>query len=520
MSTQEMTSPRLSSDAVARWLIVASIALGAGLRIANVSNLATRTPDEGVYTAQAQRVLHQGLSGIRGLADEYVHDASQRFYPPPSRLGYMSLTAAAMAWTGRSDAVAGAWVSTLASLTCLALVASIGVTFLNPWAGAVATFLLAVFPPDLVIARRAWSDAWVSCLTCMVLLSALWLARGRAPRFVLLAFLGAGGAFVLTKETALVVWGLGVAWVVVRQRRAAIPIVAGVAATGLLSLGVLFWAIGGPSVFMDIQAGLPVAHATNPYALDFQNGPPYWLLKTFWIASPWTFSLALLGLVTAPFGGPWRDRLSVVALAGFALAFLALPFGVPNWLNLRYASPAFGPLCLLAAAALGLAFERLENLLPPLGMAAATALACVGLGLVALNDYRYFHRWFVETETADLAARMVFATKGYSVGSLPNTTPAAAGAAEAYLSQSIQLFQQKRFEESIAAARQALGLRPDYAVAYNNIAAAYEEMGQWDDAIRAAEEAIRLDPGFALARNNLAWARAQKAKANAGSSQK
>jgi len=114
----------------------------------------------------------------------------------------------------------------------------------------------------------------------------------------------------------------------------------------------------------------------------------------------------------------------------------------------------------------------------------------------------------------------VFATKGYSVSGLPNTPPAAAGAAEAYLGQSIQLFQQKRFEESIAAARQALGLRPDYALAYNNIAAAYEEMGQWDDAIRAAEEAIRLDPGFTLARNNLAWSRAQKAKADAGPSQK
>ena len=37
-------------------------------------------------------------------------------------------------------------------------------------------------------------------------------------------------------------------------------------------------------------------------------------------------------------------------------------------------------------------------------------------------------------------------------------------------------------------------------------------MRQWDDAIQAAREALRLKPDFALARNNLAWAEAEKQK--------
>lgn len=67
-----------------------------------------------------------------------------------------------------------------------------------------------------------------------------------------------------------------------------------------------------------------------------------------------------------------------------------------------------------------------------------------------------------------------------------------------------------RYQASIDDARAALRLRPDYAEAYNNIAAAYNSMHKWDDAIAAAETAVRLKPDFQLARNNLAWAEGQK----------
>ena len=74
-------------------------------------------------------------------------------------------------------------------------------------------------------------------------------------------------------------------------------------------------------------------------------------------------------------------------------------------------------------------------------------------------------------------------------------------------------FQAGRFEDSIAAAKKALALRPDYAEAYNNLAAAYNSMQRWDDGIQAAVQAIRLKPDFQLARNNLMWALGQREKA-------
>jgi len=89
------------------------------------------------------------------------------------------------------------------------------------------------------------------------------------------------------------------------------------------------------------------------------------------------------------------------------------------------------------------------------------------------------------------------------------TTPVTA---DDYLNESNALWRAGKFPECIAAARQALKLRPGYAEAWNNIAAAYGSMAQWDNEIDAATKAIRFKSDFQLAKNNLAWAQSQKRK--------
>ena len=81
---------------------------------------------------------------------------------------------------------------------------------------------------------------------------------------------------------------------------------------------------------------------------------------------------------------------------------------------------------------------------------------------------------------------------------------------ENYLTLSQLYCQQGRYNDCVSAATQALHLRPNYAEAYNNIAAGYESLGRWDESIAAAQEAIRLKPDFQLARNNLAYALSQR----------
>lgn len=86
--------------------------------------------------------------------------------------------------------------------------------------------------------------------------------------------------------------------------------------------------------------------------------------------------------------------------------------------------------------------------------------------------------------------------------------------AETYLNQSLSFYQQRKFEESIGAARQVLELKPDSWEAWNNIAASYNSLAKWDDGISAAQQAVRLRPDSQLAKNNLAWAMQQKQKAS------
>ena len=60
--------------------------------------------------------------------------------------------------------------------------------------------------------------------------------------------------------------------------------------------------------------------------------------------------------------------------------------------------------------------------------------------------------------------------------------------------------------------RKRWNLCPDYAEAYNNIAAGHNALGEWDLGIAAARRAVTLKPTLEIARNNLAYAIAQKAR--------
>src|SRR4029450_7834990 len=91
-----------------------------------------------------------------------------------------------------------------------------------------------------------------------------------------------------------------------------------------------------------------------------------------------------------------------------------------------------------------------------------------------------------------------------------------AGTPEYFLARSLAEYQMRRFRECIESARQALVVRPAYAEALNNIAAAHNALGEWDEGIAAAEEALRLNPSLQIALNNIDYARQQKRQQGRG----
>jgi len=59
---------------------------------------------------------------------------------------------------------------------------------------------------------------------------------------------------------------------------------------------------------------------------------------------------------------------------------------------------------------------------------------------------------------------------------------------ENYLSLSLKYYNAGRFKDSINACRNALKIKPDYYLAYNNICAAYNELRMWDKAIDSCKK--------------------------------
>ena len=138
------------------------------------------------------------------------------------------------------------------------------------------------------------------------------------------------------------------------------------------------------------------------------------------------------------------------------------------------------------------------------------------------NSYTYYARWLlaqsrpgeaagllqkaVTLSPGDLFARSLLDSMHKAAG--PSTAgPAAADRPEIALNRSLQFYNEQRYNAAIVAAEQALQLRPGYAAAYNNICAAYNQLGQFEKAAAAGIQALCYQPDFPLASNNLEYAR-------------
>ena len=136
------------------------------------------------------------------------------------------------------------------------------------------------------------------------------------------------------------------------------------------------------------------------------------------------------------------------------------------------------------------------------------------------NSYTFYARWLLQQsrraeaverlQTAlalspgDLFARSLLESAHAPVPTGPITSP------ETALNLSQLYYNAHRYRDAVAAAEQALLLRPGYAAAFNNLCAAYNQLGQFDQAVAAGEQALRYQADFPLAANNLQFARQRR----------
>lgn len=77
---------------------------------------------------------------------------------------------------------------------------------------------------------------------------------------------------------------------------------------------------------------------------------------------------------------------------------------------------------------------------------------------------------------------------------------------EDLLNLSLTMYNMGEYEKCIEFAQAAIRLKPDYADAYSNISASYNQLKQWDKGAEAARKALAIDPNHKYAKGNLNWA--------------
>jgi hypothetical protein len=307
-----------------------------------------------------------------------------------------------MELTGYRDVHAGAWLARLCSVLSLALLAWTGWRLFNPWIAAVAVLLADFCVPDLVLARRAVQDSAMELvgLGIVFLACEAFRARNRLPW--LLALSAAGGYSLLVKDSSPGVFGFWLLWLVWalvakdRNWNDAGRLIAFSAAAAALAVILLLADAGGLRPLVDVYIHHGAAVATNAYAMEYQSGPWLRYLSTFFLLSPVTAGLFVVGAVAAFLPGQWEP-----ALAAFPVFLLASSLVMPYFQNVRYLSPVYGAVYLVAAAGLWRALRLARN------FRVASALAFGALTLAAAQDWREFEWMWMANDTNDLAVKVI-----------------------------------------------------------------------------------------------------------------
>ena len=383
------------------------------------------TPDEATYTQYSAEFLRGGPAAQSRLLAQQAASDSLAVLPPPTRIGYLWLGSAFM-WLTGSPSIHGLLVlAVLCSIGTLTLLCAIGIAAFDGWTAAIALVFLAVSPPDLAIARRAWADALFGlCGTAM-----LWafLRATRAPKAWLWpAALQAIGTFgILVKEAGLLLVLLGSAglamleWRRSRSWRPPLLMLAGGAASVLAAALILSLACGGVAPWWTALERTWRATATNLYVRDFQTGSPLYYVQGLAALQPVPFLLgfagALLVAIRTPFlRGRWDRAGADVALSSVAWMVLLVTGAACLYTqkNVRFLSPIYAPVALLAAAVVRTGLVALRERLP----AGAFRVAATGVVLLvllsAVADLNRFTELFLRRGVTDLATPWFLARPG------------------------------------------------------------------------------------------------------------
>lgn len=394
---------------LAMTLLLAVLGLGVFLRFANL-NVSVRTKDEAVYTYYGKTVANEGIKGIERLIKEYNRNEKMWVYPTPVKIGYICLSAAVIKIAGSADTQVLSYLSCAASVVSLLILALMGLRFFN-WESAVCAVLLSsVSPLDLAMARRAWQDGIFGLFGLLLVYSVCEIARDSKRKLWFVLFMILGVVCILIKETGIIVYGLCVVWllgvILIRERAVKKSLcLAGFSLVSIM-LGVFILAVfsgGVRSIFAAVNHNL-ASLSVNSYALQYHSGPWYQFLQGFFIVSPLSVFLWIIGVLVV-FTRQNNCRGIGLGIIFFMAAFTGILMLSYYSKNLRYLSVIFVLFYLISGAGGGYIFLFLKTKLSRRVFRVAAAVFILILSISALLDYFNFRYVFIEKEIPDLGVK-------------------------------------------------------------------------------------------------------------------
>jgi len=396
-------------------LVAGLLAVGIALRVVHFQ-VNVYTPDEDAYAHFYALPMHSGgLGELPRLVREYNARPDMSQYPPPTRVGHLWAIVGLMDLTASSTIQTAACVSAIASILMLLLITRIGLGFLNAWVAVLALLFAVVSPLDLALARRVWGDELVALLALAAAWAFLEHAAGGRHRSWKIACLAFSGYSILVKETGLLLLALAtiglaaVAWRAAGARGAAGALLGGLI-TLLVSLATIAAACGGLEPFLATLARAASANPVTAYSRDYQSGGPLYYARGLALLQPLPVALGLLSAALAAVRAPlmcrsWespRARGTLLTLAWLALGVSSVALAWPLK-NMRFLSPIYAPLDLLAASLLGSAMRWLRVRWPGTPFRVGVALGAAVLLAAAFADHQRFVEFFIRRGIPDLA---------------------------------------------------------------------------------------------------------------------
>lgn len=394
-------------------LIVIVLFIGIGLRIHNLATITHRSPDEIIYTSQAQIVAQQGLSGIKILAKQYNQNKELWFYPPPSRVGYIFLLSSAMKISNHFDSSVGAKLSTIFSILSLLILILIGLRFFNVWITLYALLFLSTSPIELGLASRTWQDAIVGCLGALLIYLSCEIISNHKKIWII-PFVFIGGIAILIKSTLVVFFGLCVMWILwefifhqkLYKHAVLLACLTGISVT--LFSALLVYCVGGLLNLIAILSHMKNAMPLNPYAIQYQTGPWYLTFLNLFYLGPNYFYLIIIGLfvillskdmhklhsqIKELFFSTSQTRI-FLGLIALTLMFTLISGIAPHCLNIRYLSVIYVPYYLIMGVLFYVFLSALVKLLPVRAGFFMFFSICL-MTLIGIQGYDKFYHYFV-----------------------------------------------------------------------------------------------------------------------------